>query len=244
MRKVGILGDLHSNLSALEAVLALLDLEEVDAIYCVGDVVGYGARPNEVIELLQARDVTAVAGNHDWALLGRISQDSFNPYARAALEWTRERISPQAREYLENLPLRIDTEDFCMVHGALPNPEEFEYLQSFPTALATLADFDAPICFVGHTHVPMNFIQSPDKPELDWHFEVDWHLEAGHRAVVNVGSPGQPRDEVPTAPALIYTLKTGRVQLLRTPYNIAAEQRLIRRANLPAILGDRLQHGI
>ena len=244
MRKVGILGDLHSNLSALEAVLALFELEEVDKIYCVGDVVGYGARPNEVIELLIEKKVTAVAGNHDWALLGKISEESFNPYARAALEWTRSRITPDARAYLEALPLRIDTEDLCLVHGALPNPEDFEYLQSFPTALATLADFDSPICFVGHTHVPMNFIQSPGKTELEWHFQVDWHLAQGQRAVVNVGSPGQPRDEIPTAPALVYSLQTGRVQLLRTPYNIAAEQRLIRRANLPAILGDRLQHGI
>ena len=154
MRKVGILGDLHSNLSALEAVLALFELEEVDAIYCVGDVVGYGARPNEVIELLVKKGVTAVAGNHDWALLGKISEESFNPYARAALEWTRSRITPDAKAYLEALPLRVDTEHFCLVHGALPNPEEFEYLQSFPTALATLADFDSPICFVGHTHVP------------------------------------------------------------------------------------------
>ena len=244
MRKVGILGDLHANLSALEAVLALFELEEVDAIYCAGDIVGYGARPNEVIDLLIEKNITAVAGNHDWALLGKISEESFNPYARASLEWPRAKISVPAREYLEALPLRIDAEHFCLVHGALPHPEEFEYLQSFPTALATLADFEAPICFVGHTHVPMNFIQNPGRSDLDWHFQVDWHLDKGQRAVVNVGSPGQPRDEIPTAPALVYNLQTGRVQLLRTPYNIAAEQRLIRRANLPAILGDRLQHGI
>lgn len=244
MRKVGILGDLHANLSALEAVLALLELEEVDTIHCVGDIVGYGARPNEVIELLIDRGVTAVAGNHDWALLGKISEESFNPYAQAALEWTRNRLTPAAREYLEALPLRMDLEHYTLTHGALPHPEEFEYLQSFPTALATLADFDSPVCFVGHTHVPMNFIQTPGKSELDWHFQVDWHLEKGQRAVVNVGSPGQPRDEIPTAPALVYNIQSGRMQLLRTPYNIAAEQRLIRRAGLPAILGDRLQHGI
>ncbi|MCH2102295.1 MAG: metallophosphatase family protein [Planctomycetes bacterium] len=246
MRKIGILGDLHANLSAFEAALALLEIEGVDAAYCVGDIIGYGARPNEVIDLLIEKNITCVAGNHDWALLGKIPEDSFNPYARASLEWTRANIRPSARDYLDALPLRIDTDLFCLVHGALPRPEEFEYLQSFPAALATLADFEAPICFVGHTHVPMNFIQTSGRSELDWHFRVDWHLDlpGGQRAVVNVGSPGQPRDEIPTAPALVYDLQTGRAQLLRTPYNIAVEQRLIRRAGLPTILGDRLQRGI
>jgi len=244
MRRIGVLGDLHANLSALEAVLSLLELEDVDAIYCGGDIVGYGPRPNEVINLLIERGIQAVAGNHDWALLGHLSEESFNPYAKQALQWTRERLNPLAKEYLEALPLRIDHELFALFHGALPRPEEFHYLQSFPTALATLNDFEAPIGFCGHTHVPMNFIQHPGKTELDWHFQVDWHLEAGQRAVVNVGSPGQPRDEIPTAPALVYTIPTGRVQLLRTPYNIAAEKSLIKRAGLPAPLGDRLSHGI
>jgi predicted phosphodiesterase len=244
MKKIGILGDLHANLSALEAVLALLDLEGVEAIYCVGDIVGYGSRPNEVIELLIKNDVRAVAGNHDWALLGRIPTDSFNPYARAALDWTIKRLGKSGHEFLAELPLRIDLPEFSLFHGTLPHPEEFHYLQSFPTALATLAEFDGPIGFCGHTHVPMNFVQPVGRTELDWHFLADWCLEPGQRAVVNVGSPGQPRDEIPTAPAVVFNLVDGRVQLLRTPYNIAAEQKLIRKAGLPTILGDRLQHGI
>ncbi len=244
MRKIGVLGDLHANLSALEAVAALMELESVDSIYCVGDLVGYGARPNETLELLRQLGVRSVAGNHDWALLGRIPSDSFNPYATAALEWTRERLTKENTEYLAELPLRIDEPECCLFHGALPQPEEFHYLQSFPSALATLADFEAPVGFCGHTHVPMNFIQSPNRSELDWHFQVDWVLAEGQRAVVNVGSPGQPRDEIPTAPAMVYTPVERRMQLLRTPYNIAAEQRLIRKAGLPTILGDRLQHGI
>jgi predicted phosphodiesterase len=244
MRKIGILGDLHSNFSALDAVSSLLELEECDALYCVGDVVGYGARPNEVIDFLIENNVRAVAGNHDWALLGRIPDDSFNPYARAALDWTKKRLTPRAKEFLEELPLRIDEEAFTLFHGTLPYPEEFNYLQSFPSALATLAEFDASIGFCGHTHVPMNFIQTEGRTELDWHFLADWYLEKNQRAIVNVGSPGQPRDEIPTAPAMVYNLHEGRVQLLRTPYNIAAEQKLIRKAGLPPILGDRLQHGI
>jgi predicted phosphodiesterase len=244
MRKVGILGDLHSNFSALDAVSSLLDLENVDALFCVGDVIGYGARPNEVIDFLLEHDVKAVAGNHDWALLGRIPDDSFNPYARAALEWTRGQLTPRAKEFLAELPLRLDFDGFSLFHGTLPQPEEFNYLQSFPTALATLAEFDAPVGFCGHTHVPMNFIQTEGITELNWHFLADWHLETNQRTVVNVGSPGQPRDEIPTAPAMVYNLPERRLQLLRTPYNIAAEQKLIRRAGLPHILGDRLQHGI
>ncbi|KAA3611604.1 MAG: metallophosphoesterase [Planctomycetota bacterium] len=243
-RKIGILGDLHSNLSALEAVLSLLDLEGVTDIYCVGDVVGYGPRPNEVVELIRSRSVQAVAGNHDWALLGRIDSSYFNPYALKALEWTKRQLTRENREYLESLPLRIDEPDFCIFHGALPDPEAFNYLQSFPAARDSLADFQAPVGFCGHTHVPMNFIQKPGKSELEWHFLENWRLLEGERAVVNVGSVGQPRDENPLAPVAVYHCETMEMRLLRTHYNIPSEQKLIRRAGLPSILGDRLQHGI
>ncbi len=243
-RKIAILGDLHANLSALEAVLSLLDLEGITEIYCVGDVVGYGPRPNEVIEILRDREVRCVAGNHDWALLGRIASDYFNPYALAALEWTARVLSPENRQYLEEMPLRIDEPEFCIFHGALPEPEAFNYLQSFPAARASLADFQAPVGFCGHTHVPMNFIQRPGQAELEWHFQEDWRLQEEERAVVNVGSVGQPRDENPLAPVGIYHTGDRRMRLLRTHYNIPAEQKLIRAAGLPPILGDRLQHGI
>ena len=244
MQKVGVLGDLHSNLSSLEAVLSLLDLEGVERYYCVGDLVGYGARPNEVLNLVQERGIECVAGNHDWALLGKIPAEYFNPYARAALEWTRANISAANLEYLSSLPLQIIESDLTIFHGALPEPEAFHYLQSFPAARSSLAEFSQPVGFCGHTHVPMSFIETEGEEELDWHFSTDWSLGPGQRAVVNVGSPGQPRDENPMAPVAVYSPGIGRVQLLRTPYNIAAEQKLIRKAGLPAILGDRLQHGI
>ncbi|HEX9795162.1 MAG TPA: metallophosphoesterase family protein [Planctomycetota bacterium] len=243
-RKIAILGDLHANISALEAVLSLLDLEDVNELYCVGDIVGYGPRPAELIALLQSRNVRSVAGNHDWALLGKIDPSYFNPYALAALEWTRKQLGKEHLDYLDALPLRIDEPGFSIFHGALPNPEEFNYLQSFPAARASLADFEAPAGFCGHTHVPMNFIERPGQQELKWHFEEDWVLEQGERAVINVGSVGQPRDENPLSPVAIYNVGSRHMRLLRTPYNIPEEQRLIRKAGLPSILGDRLRHGI
>lgn len=243
-RLIGILGDLHANLSALESVLAVLDREQVGEIYCVGDLVGYGPRPNEVLDLVRARGVRSVAGNHDWALLGRMDPSYFNPYALAALDWTRARITRDHLDYLAGLPLRIDEHEFGIFHGALPQPEAFNYLQSFPAARAALADFTAPIGFCGHTHVPMNFVQTPGKRELEWHFLEDWRLQESDRAVVNVGSVGQPRDENPLAPVGIYDVSTRHMRLPRVPYNIAAEQKLIRKAGLPSILGDRLLHGI
>ncbi|MBC8327238.1 MAG: metallophosphoesterase family protein [Planctomycetes bacterium] len=243
-RTIAILGDLHANLSALEAVKAVLDLEEVSELYCVGDLVGYGPRPNEVLEFVREHGVRSVAGNHDWALLGRIDASYFNPYAQAALEWTRAKISKANANFLEELPLRIDEECFSIFHGALPEPEAFNYLQSFPAARASLADFEAPIGFCGHTHVPMNFIERPGEAELEWHFQSDWHLGQDERAVVNVGSVGQPRDENPQAPVCVYEVGSRHLRLLRTPYNIAEEQKLIRKAGLPPILGDRLMHGI
>jgi diadenosine tetraphosphatase ApaH/serine/threonine PP2A family protein phosphatase len=216
----------------------------VTDIYCVGDIVGYGPRPNEVVELVHARKIRCVAGNHDWALLGRIDLSYFNPYALAALDWTRKVLDGKHMEYLAELPLRLDETELCVFHGALPEPEAFNYLQSFPAARAALADFTAPVGFCGHTHVPMNFVQSPGRRELEWHFQEDWSLRENERAVVNVGSPGQPRDENPLAPVGVYDLPGRRMRLIRTPYNIAAEQKLIRKAGLPSILGDRLLHGI
>jgi diadenosine tetraphosphatase ApaH/serine/threonine PP2A family protein phosphatase len=243
-RTIAILGDLHANLSALKAVMAVLELEEVTEVYCVGDVVGYGARPNEVVDFLRERGIRCVAGNHDWALLGKIDVQYFNPYAQAALEWTKHQLRDDNLDFLSNLPLRIDEPEFCIFHGALPDPEAFNYLQSFPAARASLGDFEAEIGFCGHTHVPMNFIERPAEPELEWHFQDDWCLQEGQRAVVNVGSVGQPRDENPRSPVCIYDLSGKRIRLLRTPYDIAEEQGLIRKAGLPAILGDRLLHGI
>ncbi len=243
-QRIGILGDLHANLSALLAVLALLNQEKVTELYCVGDLVGYGPRPNEVLEVIRDRGVRCVAGNHDWALLGRIDSSYFNPYALQALEWTRGVISESNRRFLEDLPLRIDAPGFTVFHGSLPFPEAFNYLQSFPAARACLADFATPIGFFGHTHVPMNFIEREGESELDWHFREKWVLEPGCRAVVNVGSVGQPRDENPLAPVCIFDPESRSVSLLRTDYDIPEEQRRIRKTGLPKILGDRLVHGI
>ncbi|TAH37153.1 MAG: metallophosphoesterase [Planctomycetota bacterium] len=243
-RAIGILGDLHANLSALTAVLEVLDREAITEIYCVGDIVGYGPRPNEVMDLIRERNVRSVAGNHDWALLGRIDAAYFNPYALAAIDWTRARITRDHLDYLAALPLRIDEHDFCIFHGALPEPEAFNYLQSFPAARAALGDFTAAVGFCGHTHVPMNFVQSPGRRELEWHFHDDWVLKLDDRAVINVGSVGQPRDENPLTPVGIYDTGSRRMRLPRVPYNIPGEQKLIRKAGLPSILGDRLVHGI
>ncbi len=243
-REIAILGDLHANLSALEAVLSLVDLQNVSEVFCAGDLVGYGARPNEVIELVRERNITCVAGNHDWALLEKIDSSYFNPYARAAIQWHKRILNKDNTEFLESLALRHDDPDFCLFHGALPNPGAFNYLQSHPAARGALGDFEANVGFCGHTHVPMSFLEQANRNKLEWHFREDWVLSSAQRAVINVGSPGQPRDENSQSPVLFYNPQSGRVRLLRTPYNIAAEQKLIRKAGLPPILGDRLLHGI
>ncbi len=243
-RLLAFLGDLHANVSALEAVLSLVDLEGATEIYCVGDLVGYGPRPNEIIDLVQDRQIQSVAGNHDWAVLKKLDANTFNPYAQEAIHWTQKILNKQNLEFLDSLPLRLDDPDFCLFHGALPNPEEFDYLQSFPAARSSFSSFEVAIGFCGHTHVPMNFLEKEGATDLEWHFETDWRLDPGLRAIVNVGSPGQPRDENPQAPVVFFSPQSGRVKLIRTPYNIAEEQKRIRKAGLPAILGDRLKHGI
>jgi len=243
--KYGILGDIHANLSALEAALAGMDAGGVDRILSVGDVVGYGAAPRQCIELLREREVSVVLGNHDAAVAEILDDMHFNPYARAAVTWTRDALSAEEIDWLRELPLTLTT-DHCQVsHGTLHRPELFNYILSLTDADPSLDVLERPVCFVGHTHVPitvMRFTDAPGQTAYTYDEEVDLSETSG--ALINVGSVGQPRDEDPRTAFLIYDATARSASLRRLEYDIASEAHRIVQAGLPPVLAERLHMGV
>jgi diadenosine tetraphosphatase ApaH/serine/threonine PP2A family protein phosphatase len=238
--RVAVLSDIHSNAPALEAVLVAVGA--VDAIWVLGDIVGYGGQPDEVVARLSAEGAVAVLGNHDAAVLGRISIDTFNELAREAVTWTAGAIAPSTRAWLAGLPERRVEDDVTLVHGS-PRDPLWEYLVSIPAARAALGAFETPYCLVGHTHLPGVFRDEAGRiVPLPAPAGAQLRLDE-RRCILNPGSVGQPRDGDPRACAMLLDTGTGDVEWRRVPYPIAAAQAAIRARHLPGQLADRLAVG-
>lgn len=242
-----VLTDVHANLEALEAVLA--DAGEYDAVLCLGDLVGYGPNPNECVERVRALpNLTCLAGNHDWAALGRIDLGSFNAEARRAAEWTRDHLTDDVRTYLQELCPKLQMPDFALAHGS-PRDPIWEYLVVEYQGPPNFAEFEGPFCLVGHTHVPRTFVESRNGSALrvevqmpDAGDEID--LLDGERRIVNPGGVGQPRNGDPRAAYGLWDDETGTFTFRRVPYPVATTQGKIRAAGLPGVLATRLRLGI
>ena len=246
--RIGILGDVHSNLEALNAAIAGLRDERIDHWVQVGDIVGYGADPVACIEVVRELGCTVCLGNHDAAVVGYLPTDYFNQYARTAIEWTRARLRQQDLDYLRGLPLKVEHSEYTVVHGSLHLPAQFGYVFSPVEAAESLAEQRTRIAFVGHSHVPAAYLQrrGGGVHDLDVVFESEFETAVGDhlRVLLNVGSVGQPRDEDPRAAYATYDTETGVLRVLRTSYDIAAAQAKIREAGLPSVLADRLSLGV
>jgi diadenosine tetraphosphatase ApaH/serine/threonine PP2A family protein phosphatase len=243
--RYAILGDIHANLTALEAVLADVRETGVDRIVSVGDVVGYGAAASEVIQLLRELQIAVVKGNHDAACIGELDTTFFNPHARAAVEWTRERLSDDEASWLRGLPLVMHLEHCSVAHGTYATPERFDYVLSTEDADASLDQQPLPVCFVGHTHVPVTILrlaESPTRTSYTMDDEVD--LSEATRALINAGSVGQPRDEDSRAAWGLFDAEAQRFEMKRVTYDIGVEAQRIRAQGLPAFLADRLYLGV
>ncbi|MCC7011717.1 MAG: metallophosphoesterase family protein [Planctomycetes bacterium] len=243
--KYGILGDIHGNLSALQSVMECLRRDGVDRILSVGDVVGYGAAPTECIKILRDAEVSVVLGNHDAAAIDRLDMLYFNAYAKQAVLWTQTRLSRADREWLGRLPYARHLEHCSVAHGTLFRPELFDYIQTPEDADPSLDVMPLPICFVGHSHVPVTLLRLRDDPtRTAYTVESEVDLADVERALVNVGSVGQPRDEDPRTAYATYDAEVGRVAIHRIPYDIEREAHRIRAAGLPPMLADRLFLGV
>jgi predicted phosphodiesterase len=241
--RIAVLSDIHSNLAALEAVredLARLDL--VDETWVLGDIVGYGPEPNEVVRELQAMGARSVLGNHDGAAIGTVDAAYFNPEARTAIEWTAQAVDPNARAYLSTLPEVRREGQLTAVHGS-PRDPIWEYIVSSSVAAENLAHFETRVCLFGHTHLPVIFCAHGNGIEIVAATpEAPQRIDAG-RALVNPGSVGQPRDGDPASSYLVLDTESDAVEFRRVRYDIERTQRNMIRAGLPARLAERLSYG-
>ena len=239
--RVAVLSDIHANLAALDAVLG--SLGSVDAVWHLGDVVGYGPDPDGVVERLGEIGAIGVRGNHDAAAAGGNEIEWFNPDARRAMEWTRARIAGPTRDWLAALPERHGEGEFSLVHGS-PREPTWEYIVSVPIARANLATLTTPFGLFGHTHLPMVFAEHDGRVEQIEPGDGSTLSLDGRRALVNPGSVGQPRDGIVTASYLILDTEARRVTWHRTAYDVASVQAAMADAGLPARLVERLAYGL
>ncbi len=249
--RYAVLSDIHSNLEALTAVLDHLASERVDRYLCLGDVVGYGADPAACLARLEERQATVVAGNHDHACIGKLDLGWFNDAARAAVRWTRDRLSFAELDTLRRWPLTTTVDAFTLAHATLHHPQRFDYLVDIAQALDTLAICRTPLGLVGHTHLPCILEYDRAQRRLARVLtgpgelaDVAYHDDPSRmRYLINPGSVGQPRDGDPRASAAIIDTDAKRIAIRRVAYDVAAAQRKIHQAGLPAFLADRLAIG-
>ncbi len=240
MAKIGILGDIHSNIEALRAVLKALDAEGVARLACTGDVVGYGASPCECIALVRERCETVVAGNHDFGAVGKKPLDYFNSAAREAIHWTAKRLSDNERLWLSSLPLVVAREEYQLVHASFDEPLEFSYIFEPMEAAASFEKQPGALAFFGHTHWPCAFF---DGEPVRVQIERVVPLDSPGKILVNPGSVGQPRDSDPRAAYAVLDTDRRKVSLRRAEYDIASAADKIIAAGLPASLAERLSYG-
>ena len=238
--RLAVLSDIHANLAALEAVRDALP--EVDEIWVLGDIVGYGPQPNEVIAALQEMGARSVMGNHDGAAIGQVDAGWFNPDAARAIGWTSEVIDENARAYLATLPEVRRDGDLTAVHGS-PRDPTWEYITGPDVAGANLAAFDTRICLHGHTHVPIVFRADQDRVEVVA-ATPGWPVTIREgRLLLNPGSVGQPRDGDPASSFVVLDTEAGSADFHRVSYDIELTQRLMRDVDLPPRLVERLRYG-
>lgn len=237
--RYGIFSDIHSNLEALEAVISAYRKENIDCYYCAGDIVGYGADPALCIRLVKQLSGIVVAGNHDRASVDLLALDYFNPYAQAAILWTKARLDDSQRHYLGSLELVYRDDFLTLVHGSLDSPEKFNYIQDSGIAEGTFSLLKTEICFLGHSHYAGVFVQGLDG-RIRYSQEPGFSIARGEKYIVNVGSVGQPRDHNNKAAYCIYDTDKKAVQIKRVSYNIETARKKIIDSGLPRFLADRL----
>ena len=247
-----ILSDIHGNWEALHAVLTHVKRKRFDRVVFLGDAVGYGGSPNQVMGWLRSLspEPHAVRGNHDRVCGGLDSPEYFNRYAREAAIWTLGQLEPHHLDCLRSLPVgpRELTDRIAICHGSAI--DEDAYIFSAFDATLSFGALPQPVIFFGHTHVPSLFELGAggDSSTLGVRLlsgrRVMVKLEPGHRYLINPGSVGQPRDRDPRASYAIYDDEQSRLHLYRVDYRVSLARRRILQAGLPAVLGDRLLYGV
>jgi predicted phosphodiesterase len=231
--KIAVLSDIHGNLEALTAAFRTIESKGIRSVYCLGDIIGYGADPGPCIDLLMKRNIQTVVGNHDRALFDNHVLMCFNRNAKYAIEWTRQRLTQEQMNFLESLPYAVTDGDSTFVHASPLRPEEWDYLMSQRDAEASFPAFTTPLCWIGHTHMPDAFAED-GKERMP---------ERGGRFIINVGSIGQPRDHDSRLSFCVFDTEDWSLEYVREEYDIEMAKKKIIDAGLPRWLGDRLLNG-
>lgn len=238
--RILVFSDIHSNLTALEAVLSAAG--NVDAYWCLGDIVGYGPDANECISVVrELPNLICVRGNHDAAVLGEVDQHTFNHEASLAITWTKRNLNAESQEFLLSLPEKEVIDDITIVHGSPRNPV-WDYVMDYRTALRTFQFFDTRICMIGHTHVPAIWKEdagiAPRAPVMNYN-----KTPILTKSILNPGSVGQPRDHDCRASFAIFDKGETSWELRRTSYDIESVQERIKKSGLPWRHAMRLAEG-
>lgn len=232
--RIAILSDVHSNLPALVKALSIIDELRVDAIYCLGDIVGYGASPNECIQLVRERASKCVLGNHDLAVLDVSYAEYLPKDGEEAADWTRMVLKRENAEFLGQLSYTEGNEFCTIVHASPHDPAAWKYITSLEDARPQFEHFTTQLCFIGHTHIP--FLCGDDLKTFT--FRKD------RRYLINVGSVGQPRDGNPQLSFGVLDTNEWIYQNIRAHYDVERAAEAIRLSGLPESLGNRLFRGI
>lgn len=238
--KYAIIADIHSNLEALEVVLKDAKEQECTHFACLGDVVGYNANPKECLDIVRDMNMPCVKGNHDEYCSIESELEGFNPHATEAINWTRNQLTEEDRQWLRDLKYFRLVASFSIVHATLDGPARWGYVFNKLDAAASFTYQNTSVCFFGHTHVPVAFIR---EAVIRGGQYSKVQIEPGRKYFVNVGSVGQSRDGVPKATYATYDVKGGAIELRRLDYDIPKTQAKIRAAGLPERLAERLAYG-
>lgn len=238
--RFAILSDLHANLEATEAVLRDAQEEGCTHFVCLGDVVGYNANPHDCLEIIRKMQCPVVKGNHDEQATLAGSSHNFNELAEAAINWTREHLTDEDKQWLRGLPFTQQVQGFTIVHATLDTPAEWGYVFNGFDAVSSFSFQQTTVCFFGHTHVAGAFVHDGGvrKIRLD-----QLQIEKTKKYFINVGSVGQPRDSDWRAAYCIFHVEDQLVELRRVKYDLATAQKKIIEAGLPTLLADRLELG-
>ena len=235
-----LISDIHGNLEALRAVLDFVRRLEPYQLYCLGDVVGYGADPQACLHTLQDESNLILAGNHDLAVARVIGSENFNPIASAVVDWTRRAMSDEDLEALSNMPLVYIDGDYLFTHASPIEPMEFRYIRTLDDVAAALSSNGQRFCFVGHTHLPVIVKMNERTGAVEIVRENRVTIEDRTRYFINTGSIGQPRDSNPDACAVVLDEESETIEFLRIPYDISSCQSKILSEGLPSYLAERL----
>jgi predicted phosphodiesterase len=239
--KYAIIADIHANLEALQVVLEDIKAQNCTHVVCLGDVVGYNANPKECLDIIRGMNIPVVKGNHDEYCSTENDLEGFNPHAAEAINWTRDQLTLDDRQWLRDLKYMRLVASFTLVHATLDGPQRWGYVFDKLAAAASFTYQNTAICFFGHTHVPLAFVKDPGQVRGGTYSK--FKIEPAKKYFINVGSVGQSRDGVAKATYVVYDMTEQTVELRRLDYDIPTTQKKILDAGLPPRLAERLALG-